>query len=183
MIREGTKVLASITARCHERRARISSRQVRPLGARRTSICRVGSATSALGRTAANITIALFVLVVLTGCALSPIAQSHYSLIDPKGVNLSAYNQDYAECAALANQTDVGGRAAVGAAGGAVAGAIFGALLGAAICGRDCAGYGAGVGAASGVSHGAVGGAVSGANEQQYALRACLTGRGYRVIR
>lgn len=122
-------------------------------------------------------------VTLLGGCAVAPVAQDDYSLIDPKGVDMAQYRQDYAECAALANQTRPEDRAAAGAAGGAAFGALFGAILGAAICGRDCAGYGAGVGAASGVAQGAAAGAGSGMQEQLVALRRCLAGRGYRVIR
>ena len=119
----------------------------------------------------------------LGACAVAPVAQNDYSLIDPRGVDMGQYRQDYADCAALANQTRPEDRAAAGAAGGAAIGAIFGALLGAAICGHDCVGYGAGVGAASGAAHGAVGGGASGVQEQQVTLRRCLAGRGYNVIR
>ena len=127
--------------------------------------------------------IAVVTASLLAGCAVAPVARDDYSLIDPRGVDIARYRQDYADCAALANQTRPEDRAAVGAVGGAALGAAFGALLGAAICGRDCAGYGAGIGAASGVAHGAVGGAASGVHEQQMVLRRCLAGRGYNVIR
>jgi hypothetical protein len=130
-----------------------------------------------------NIVVALISVLSLAGCAVAPVAQNDYSLIDPRGVDVRQYQEDYVDCAALANQTRPEDRAAAGAVGGAAIGAVFGALLGAAICGRDCAGYGAGVGAASGVAHGAVGGAASGVQEQQVALRRCLAGRGYNVIR
>ncbi len=120
---------------------------------------------------------------LLAGCAVAPVAREDYSLIDPRGVDMARYQQDYSDCAALANQTHPEDRSAAGAAGGAALGAAFGALLGAVICGRDCAGYGAGVGAASGLAHGAVGGAASGVQEQQMVLRRCLAGRGYNVIR
>ncbi len=126
---------------------------------------------------------AAFVAVLLAGCAVAPVAQYDYSLIDPKGVDMAQYQQDYAECAALANQTRPEDRAVAGAAGGAAFGAVFGALLGAAICGSDCAGQGAGIGAATGVAQGAAAGAGSGMQEQQQVLRNCLSGRGYRVIR
>ena len=128
--------------------------------------------------------LAVAVAVTSTGCAVAPIANPNYSLVDPKGVDPARYDQDYRECAALANQTDVGERAESSAAAGAVAGALIGALLGVAIGGNgSSAGYGAGIGAASGVSRGAVAGAASGAQEQQMALRRCLAGRGYSVIR
>ena len=126
---------------------------------------------------------AFIIAVLLVGCAVAPVARDDYSLIDPRGVDMAQYENDYADCAALANQTRPEDRAAAGAVGGAALGAAFGALLGAVICGRDCAGYGAGVGAASGLAHGAVGGAASGVGEQQMVLRRCLAGRGYNVIR
>jgi len=125
----------------------------------------------------------LAVALSLAGCAVSPVARDDYSLIDPKGVDMTQYRQDYAECAALANQTKPENRAATGAVGGAAFGAAFGALLGAAICGRDCAGYAAGIGAAGGAAQGTAYGANAGVREQQMTLRRCLIGRGYRVIR
>jgi len=120
-----------------------------------------------------KIILGLFALL-LAGCAVAP-PRSDYSLIDPQGVDMAQYQRDYADCAQLANQTDVGDRAA----GGAVGGAIFGALLGAVLCGRNCVG----AGAAGGALGGTTGAAASGVREQQGALRACLSGRGYRVIR
>lgn len=120
---------------------------------------------------------------LLGGCAVAPVARDDYSLIDPRGVDMAQYRQDYADCAALANQTRPEDRAAGSAVGGAAFGAAFGALLGAVVCGRDCANYGAGVGAVSGAAQGAAYGAGSGVQEQQGTLRRCLAGRGYRVIR
>jgi len=117
--------------------------------------------------------ILLFVLT-LAACAVAP-RQDSYSLIDPNGVNMAQYQQDYDQCAALANQTNVGDRAV----GGAAFGALFGAVVGAALCGRNCSAQMAGWGAAGG----ATGAAGRGAQEQQTTLRACLAGRGYRVIR
>ncbi len=116
----------------------------------------------------------LVLAAALAGCSVAP-PRTDYSLIDPQGVDMARYQADHAECAGLANQTDVADRAA----GGAVFGALLGTVIGAAFCGRNCAGqvaaYGAGSGAGSGL--------VSGVREQQVALRACLAGRGYRVIR
>ena len=130
-----------------------------------------------------SILLVAVVTLVLAACAVAPIARDDYSLIDPRGVDMGQYQQDYADCAALANQTRPEDRAAAGAVGGAAIGAVFGALLGAVICGRECANTGAGIGAVSGVAHGAAGGAASGIQEQQVALRRCLAGRGYNVIR
>jgi hypothetical protein len=120
---------------------------------------------------------------LLGGCAVAPVARDDYSLIDPKGVDMERYRQDYSECAALANQTRPEDRAVAGGIGGAALGAAFGALLGAVICGSDCARTGAGIGAVSGGAQGAVGAGASGVHEQQIALRRCLAGRGYNVIR
>lgn len=118
--------------------------------------------------------LAILAVSVLTGCAVAP-RQDSYSLIDPNGVNMAQYQQDYDACAALANQTAVGDRAA----GGAMFGALFSAVVGAALCGRNCSAQMAGWGAAGG----ATGAAGAGVREQQTTLRACLAGRGYRVIR
>lgn len=118
--------------------------------------------------------IIVILALILSGCAVAPI-NTNYSLIDSQGVNYAQYERDYADCAALANQTDVANRAA----GGAVAGAVFGAILGAMLCGRNCARSGA----AGGALGGTTGAVTRGVREQQGALRACLSGRGYRIIR
>jgi outer membrane lipoprotein SlyB len=128
-------------------------------------------------------TATILAAVLSTSCAINPQATRSYSLIDPAGVDMQRYEQDYAECAALANQTDTAGRAAGAGAGAAVFGAILGALLGAAIGGRGSAGYGAGIGAAYGVGSGVGAGIASGEAEKAAVLRRCLTGRGYAVIR
>lgn len=117
---------------------------------------------------------ALLLCLTLTACTVAPL-RADYSLIDTKGVDMSRYAQEYNECASLANQTDVADRAA----GGAVFGALLGAVIGGALCGRNCAASTAAWGAGSG----ALGGAGGGVQEQQNALRTCLAGRGYRVIR
>lgn len=111
----------------------------------------------------------------LAGCAVAPQVQQNYSYIDPQGVDMDLYAKDYAECSGLALQTNPVDRAA----GGAAFGALFGAVLGAVLCGRACVG----AGAAGGALGGSTGAAASGVREQQGALRACLAGRGYRVIR
>jgi hypothetical protein len=82
--------------------------------------------------------IAMVVAALLSACAVAPVARNDYSLIDPRGVDMGRYQDDYADCAALANQTRPEDRAAAGAVGGAALGAAFGALSGAVICGRDC---------------------------------------------
>jgi outer membrane lipoprotein SlyB len=114
--------------------------------------------------------------VFLAACTTVPQkANPDYTLVDPGRTDMVQYEIDYADCAWVANQSNVAANAAGGAAVGAVIGAVFGALL----CGRACAGWGA--------SGGAIGGATGGANaavrDQQVTIRGCLTGRGYFVIR
>ena len=121
--------------------------------------------------------VAVTLILAISGCAMqiNPERNPNYSLIDPKGVSLSLYDNDYRECAQLANQTDV----AKASMEGALAGALVGALLGAAVGNHHTANFGAAYGGAS------LGGAagVNAKQEQDSALRKCLAGRGYRVIR
>ncbi len=119
-------------------------------------------------------TTAVALCLTLAACAVAP-RQDSYSLIDPQGVDMAKYQADYDDCARLADQTNAANRAA----GGAVFGALLGAVIGGALCGRNCATSTAAWGAAGGAAGGA-GGAV---REQQTTLRACLAGRGYRIIR
>ena len=104
-----------------------------------------------------------------------PRANPDYTLVDPGRTNMAQYELDYADCARLANQSDVAASAAANAAVGAAIGAVLGAL----VCGRACAGWAAAGGAAGGASSGA-GAAV---RDQQVTIRGCLTGRGYFIIR
>ena len=95
-------------------------------------------------------------------------------IVDTKGVDMSAYQQDLAECEALADQVPTAERAATGAVVGAVVGGAIGAVVG---DGKG-AERGAGVGAISGT----VKGANSGLSEEEQVLKRCLQGRGYRVL-
>ena len=95
-------------------------------------------------------------------------------IIDQKGVNMSAYQQDLTECQGYASGVRTEEKAAKGAASGAVVGGLVGAITG----GGDGAARGAGVGA--------VGGGARGANEGERSevqvVKRCLSGRGYRVL-
>lgn len=95
-------------------------------------------------------------------------------IVDTKGVDMSRYQQDYAECENYAAQVNSGGQVARSAGFGAAVGAALGAIFGNS---RDVA-RGAGAG---GVVGGAKG-AVRGDNEKTQVLRNCLRGRGYRVL-
>ena len=112
----------------------------------------------------------------LGACSTVPTQpQADYTLVDPGRTDMTQYQTDYADCARLANQADVG----ASAAGGAVVGAMVGGLIGALICGRSCAAWGAGFGG----GQGAVSGGVAAARDQQFTVRGCLAGRGYNIIR
>ena len=108
----------------------------------------------------------LIVTAWVTGCASHP-----DPIIDTKGVNPVAMEQDWNECEAYSDQVIIGKGAAKGAAGGAVAGAATGAISGSA---EQGAGYGAIWGAARST--------LDGDREKQNVFKRCMRGRGYRVL-
>lgn len=117
--------------------------------------------------------------LALSGCAtLSSQSDPELSLIDPRGVNLRQYEEDYRDCASLANQTKSGQRAVAGA----VAGALVGALIGNAYRPYGGGGWGS-YGASLGAGAGAGTMFADAEKEKQTALRLCLRNRGYAVIR
>lgn len=109
-------------------------------------------------------TFAAFALLFLAGCAFQP-------LVDQPG---PTYGQDLAECRAHAQQT-------AGPGTTAAAGAVIGFGLGYVICrtlgGRDCSS----TGRATGIV-GAASGGGAGYQQEAQVVRACLAGRGYRVL-
>lgn len=114
-------------------------------------------------------TISLILLVLsLAACA------SKKPIIDTKGIDMSVYKQDLAECQVYAEDVDKSGKVA----GGAVAGAVVGGAIGAVFNGSRGAGRGAGVGAIGGAAKGAG----SAEREQAQVVKNCLRGRGYRVL-
>lgn len=100
------------------------------------------------------------------GCA------TYRPIVDTKGVDMSAYENDLRECQAYAKQEDPGSKAAVGAVGGAAVGVLISAILGGS---RN---RGAAVGAASGLGAGLG----AGIRAQIAITRNCMMGRGYRVL-
>lgn len=132
----------------------------------------------------------LALAMLLQGCAtqIGTNPNARPSLVDPARTDMAAYQKDYGECAALANQTDAGQAAGSGAASGAVAGAIVGVLVGALIghaLDDTSAGmrYGAALGGLEGGTAGAAGAYGAARVDQETALRNCLRGRGYSLIR
>lgn len=108
----------------------------------------------------------LILVVSLSGCA------TYRPIVDTKGVDMVAYENDLKECKAYAEQVDPAANAAAGAVGGAVFGVLVSALLGGS---RN---YGAAVGATSGMSASAG----ASARAQIAIVRNCMAGRGYRVL-
>jgi hypothetical protein len=117
-------------------------------------------------------TVACITLVSLLGCAGADVRP----LVDMKGVNQSAYENDLKECQAYAkDQSGMGETAAKGAGAGAVVGGLLGLVTGGNKTGIvQAAGAGAVIGGA--------GGAFSGNQAQEAVVKRCLSGRGYKVL-
>lgn len=114
-----------------------------------------------------KMTIAVLAAAVTgAGCASHP-----EPIIDMKGVDPIAMENDWDDCALYADQVVVARGAAKGATGGAVAGAAAGAISG-------NAGEGAGYGAVWGATRSSV----EGAREKEMVFKRCMRGRGYKVL-
>ena len=96
-------------------------------------------------------------------------------IIDRKGVDMSRYYADKAECEAYADEVRTGEKIARGAVGGAVVGGAIGAIIDREPNSTE---RGAGVGAVAG----GVRGAQEGVRETERVVKQCLRGRGYRVL-
>lgn len=98
---------------------------------------------------------------LLTACtslqpAIDTTPSSSFNLVDPAQVDGTKYEKDFAECAAIANQNEVGVKEKV----------------------TDAART-----AASKVSFGVLGSSKSSQADRGATLRKCLSGRGYTVLR
>lgn len=109
-----------------------------------------------------------FSLTVVAGCTTT-----NEIIIDQKGVDMSRYEENLADCESYAEQVAVGKKAAKGAASGAVVGGAIGSVS----KGRD-AGEGAAIGAITGVTKGLS----DGERDKVRVVKNCLRGRGYRVL-
>lgn len=114
-----------------------------------------------------RLSFSLALILVLGACS-----GAQGPIIDTKGVDMSAYNQDLAECETYSTQVSTGKAVGKGAAGGAAVGAAVGAIAG------GSAGKGAGIGAVTG---GAQSARISD-REKAEVVRNCLRGRGYKVL-
>ena len=95
-------------------------------------------------------------------------------IIDRKGVDMTRYEQDLAECRGYAGDVRTGEKAARGAASGAAVGGLIGAVVGDSDDALDGAGVGAVTGGAKGINQGE--------REKLQVVKNCLRGRGYRVL-
>ncbi len=121
-----------------------------------------------------RITLIVALVFCVTGCAGNrPFVDE--PIIDRKGVDMSRYYVDKAECEVYANEVRTAEKVAERAVGGAVIGGTIGAIVNR---GPDSAERGAGVGAVTG----GVRGAQEGVREIERVIRQCLRGRGYRVL-
>ena len=121
-----------------------------------------------------RVVLILALSVWVVGCAGSrPFVDE--PIIDRKGVDMSRYYADKAECEAYADEVRTGGKIARGAVGGAVVGGAVGAIIDRE---PNSAERGAGIGAVTGGVRGAQGGF----RETERVVKQCLRGRGYKVL-
>lgn len=112
---------------------------------------------------------ALAVLAVsMTACA------SYRPVVDTKGVDQIAFEQDMAECQKLAEE--------VNPAKNAIGGALLGAVLGAAIGSIGGNGHITSMVASQGAVAGAAVGGGAAAGSQVQVVSKCMSGRGYKVL-
>jgi len=93
-------------------------------------------------------------------------------IVDTKGVDMTQYQTDLAECQSYAEQIDPATGVAKGAAGGAATGGAIGAISGGDF------GKGAGIGAVLGVAKSGV----RASDDKEGVVKTCLRGRGYKVL-
>jgi len=113
-------------------------------------------------------------LFIAGATLLSACTTTDEIIIDEKGVDMNAYQQDLAECRGYASQVKTGEKTGKGAASGAVVGGLIGAITD----GTDGAVRGAGVGAVGGAAKGAS----QGERDEVQVVKRCLRGRGYSVL-
>ena len=116
----------------------------------------------------------LFSLVILSLLIVAACTTTDEVIIDTKGVNMTDYEADLAECRVYTEQVAVGEKAAKGAVSGAAVGGAIGAIVGNSSDAARGAGVGAVTGGAKGVSRGE--------EDKIRVVKNCLRGRGYRVL-
>ncbi len=106
--------------------------------------------------------------VTITACS-----GSSGPIIDTKGVNMTVYEEDLAECTVYAEQVETGAAMGKGAAAGGATGGAVGAIAKGGNIGR-----GAGIGAVLGASRSGV----KASDDKASVVKRCLRGRGYKVL-
>lgn len=119
-----------------------------------------------------NVLSMLIIASLLSMGALTACSSSPDPIIDTKGVDMTVYEQDLAECKEYSQQVDTKTGTAKGAAAGGATGAAVGAVGGGNV--GNSAGVGAVLGAASS--------ALKGSNNKNDVVKRCLQGRGYKVL-
>ena len=104
--------------------------------------------------------------LLFTACVSHP-----EPIIDTKGVNMAAYQQDLQDCTKYGEQVKISKGVTKGAAAGGAVGGATGAVWG-----------DAGKGAAAGAIGGAARSAQMGEREKSGVVKRCLSGRGYKVL-
>lgn len=112
------------------------------------------------------------VTLLATVLLIAACSSSTAPIVDTKGVNMSQYEKDLAECQLYSQQVKAGEGIARGTAGGAAVGGAIGAIAG------GSAAKGAGIGAVTG---GAESARIA-EREKAEVVKNCLRGRGYRVL-
>lgn len=121
-----------------------------------------------------HIYIALSKSVFLSICVLLSVSCSSHPepIVDTKGVDMTQYQTDLAECQGYAEQIDPATGVTKGAAGGAATGGAIGAISGGEFA------KGAGIGAVLGVAKSGV----RASDDKEGVVKTCLRGRGYKVL-
>ena len=115
----------------------------------------------------------ILIILVALGLAASCTTTDEI-IIDEKGVNMSHYEADLADCQGYSEQVAVEEKGARGAASGAVVGGLIGAVGGGHYSAEEGAGVGAITGGAKGLNEGS--------RDEVRVVKNCLRGRGYRVL-
>lgn len=116
---------------------------------------------------AAAAVLAQVALLALGACSSAP-----GPIVDTRGVDMSRYHADLADCEGYADQVRIESGVAKGAVAGGAVGAATGAIL------SESVGEYAGVGAVAGAAKSAQ----IGDREKSQVVKRCMRGRGYKVL-
>lgn len=115
-----------------------------------------------------------FVVLIVAIALLPACTTTGEIIIDRKGVNIAAYEQDLGEYREYSQGVQTGEKGARGAASSAVIGGAVGSIFD----GPEGAARGAGIGAVTGGARGVS----EGEREEVQVVKCCLIGLGYKVL-